>query len=147
MRWACHSIAKAGVLSYPIAGEQTLSWVAPEDIGRLSAIVIRDELYGFTLLAGARRTVRGEALASAFSRALGRDIRYEALPLDAFEAGVDAALGPGVGKQVGAIFRFTQNNPGDLDFVTTPFSAPEGFPAFEPMPLEDWIAAHRDAFE
>ena len=144
--WATHSIAREGILRYPIADERVLSWVAPEDIGRLAAIAICNELYGFTLLAGAKSAVPGAALASAFSRALKRAIRYEALPLDAFEAGVDAALGPGVGKQVGTIFRFMQDNPDDLDFVTRPFSAPDGFPSFEPTPLEDWVAAHRDAF-
>jgi|RhiMethySRZTD1v2_1073278.scaffolds.fasta_scaffold136950_2 uncharacterized protein YbjT (DUF2867 family) len=145
--WATHSIAKEGVLRYPIANQQTLSWAAPEDIGRLAAATIGNELYGHTILAGARRAVRGEALAAAFSRALRREIRYEALPLDAFEAGVDAALGPGVGKQVGAMFRFIRSNPEDLDFVTSAFSAPAEFPSFEPMALEDWVTAHRDAFE
>jgi uncharacterized protein YbjT (DUF2867 family) len=145
--WATHSIARDCVLRYPIADQQELSWTAPEDIGRLAAITICSELFGHTILAGGRLAVRGEALAKAFSRALEREIRYEALPLDAFEAGVDAALGPGVGKQVGAIFRFIRNNRDDLDFVTTSFSASAGFPAFEPMALEDWVTAHRDAFE
>jgi len=145
--WAAHSIAKEGVLRYPIADQQVVSWVAPEDVGRLAAITICNELYGHTILAGARRAVHGEVLAKAFSRALKREVRYEALPLDAFEAGIDAALGPGVGKQVGAIFRFIENHPDDLDFVTTSFSASAGFPPFEPMVLEDWVTAHRDAFD
>src|SRR5262245_11167661 len=80
------------------------------------------------------RALRGEAPAEAFSRALERKSRYEALPLDAFEAGVDA------------IFRFIQDNPDDLDFVTSSFSAPAEFPSFEPMALEDWVKAHRASF-
>jgi hypothetical protein len=90
--------------------------------------------------------VCGKTLAGAFSRALNRQIRYEALPLDTFEAGVDAALGPGVGKQVGAIFRFIRDNPDDLDFVTSSFSAAAGFPPVEPMALDDGVTAHRAAF-
>jgi uncharacterized protein YbjT (DUF2867 family) len=143
--WATHSIATDGTLRYPIDDDLAVSWTAPQDVGRLAALAIVEGLYGFTILAGGARAVRGASLADAFSRALGRAIRYEALGLDAFEAGVDAALGPGVGKQVGAIFRFIEDHGDDLDFVTTPFSATVGFPAFEPLALEDWVAAHRDA--
>ena len=78
--------------------------------------------------------------------ALNRNIRYIALPLDAFEAGVDAAIGPGVGKQIGAIFRFIDRHPDDRAFVSSPFWASAGFPSFEPTSPAEWVAAHADAF-
>ncbi|HKA04176.1 MAG TPA: hypothetical protein VKD67_07595, partial [Acidimicrobiales bacterium] len=82
----------------------------------------------------------------AFSDRLGRTVKYEPLALDAFEAGVDAAIGPGVGKQVGAIFRFIDQHPDDRAFVNTPLAMPDDYPSFAPTSPADWIAAHRRVF-
>jgi len=144
--WASQSVAVRGVLAYPVAADVPLCWAAPEDVGQLVSLVIREQFYGHTLYAGARKALRGEELANAFSRALNRIIRYQAMPLDDFEAGVDAAISPGAGKQIGAIFRFIERHPDDRAFVSTPFRAPAGFPSFEPTGETEWVSAHADAF-
>jgi uncharacterized protein YbjT (DUF2867 family) len=144
--WASHSIATRGVLSYPVADDVALCWAAPDDLGRLTALVIEHGLYGSTLNAGIRRPIRGDELATAFSKALQRSITYSPTPLDVFEAGVDAAIAPGVGKQVGAIFRFIDRHPDDRAFVSTPFALPSHFPPFGPMTVTEWVSANADAF-
>jgi uncharacterized protein YbjT (DUF2867 family) len=144
--WASQSIAHQGVLSYPVADDVALCWAAPDDLGRLIALVIDHDLYGSTINAGTRHVIRGSELAAAFSEALHKNITYSPTPLDAFEAGVDAAIGPGVGKQVGAIFRFIQRYPDDRAFVSTPFAPPSYFPPFEPMTVTEWVKTNADAF-
>jgi NAD(P)H dehydrogenase (quinone) len=144
--WASHSIANQGVLSYPVTADVALCWTAPDDLGRLIALVIEYDLYGSALNAGARAAMRGSELAAAFSEALQRRITYSPTPLDAFEAGVDAAIAPGVGKQVGAIFRFIERHPDDRAFVSMPFATPTYFPPFEPMTVTEWVTANVNAF-
>jgi len=144
--WARQSVALSDVLAYPVAGDVALCWAAPEDIGHLASVVIGTRFYGHTVRAGAKDAIRGDELPTAFSKALNRTIRYEPLPLDVFEEGVDEAIGPGVGKQVGAIFRFIDRYADDRSFVSGSFTAPPGFPRFEPMSVVDWVAAHAHAF-
>src|SRR5262245_5112483 len=50
--WASQSIAHHGVLSYPVADDVALCWAAPDDLGRLIALVIDHDLYGSTINAG-----------------------------------------------------------------------------------------------
>jgi len=114
--------------------------------GRLDAIAEVTGQGGLGVGTGAKTAISGVELASAFSTALNRNIRYMALPLDAFEEGVDAAVGPGVGQQVGAIFRFIERHPDDRGFVSRPFWVPAGFPPFEPASVTGWVAAHAHAF-
>ena len=89
----------------------------------------------------------GVDLAAAFSRALGRTIRFISLPLNEFEQGVDAALGDGVGRRVSAIFRFIQSHPDDRDFVSRAFTSAPGLEGFRPMSVNTWVKLHSDAFE
>jgi NAD(P)H dehydrogenase (quinone) len=144
--WASTPVATEGMLAYPVAADIPLCWAAPEDIGRLAALVVREDLYGDRLDAGTRHAIRGDELASVFSEALHRDVHYAPLALDVFEAGVDAAIAPGVGKDIGAIFRFIDRHPDDRAFVSSPFSVPSDFPSFEPTTVRQWIDAHVDAF-
>jgi hypothetical protein len=81
----------------------------------------------------------GADLASAFSRGLGRKIKFVSLPLDEFEQGVDAALGDGVGKGVSVIFRFLQSHPEDRDFVSRPFTSIRGLEDFQPIAVDAWV--------
>jgi NAD(P)H dehydrogenase (quinone) len=145
--WARHSIASTGVLAYPVSPDIPLVWAAPEDVGRMVAIVVTQDLYGVRLHVGTRAAIQGHELASAFSPALGRTIQYAHLPLDDFEAGVDAAIGPGAGREIGAIFRFIDRYPDDRSFVSAPFWVPPGFPAFEPTTVEEWVGQHAASFE
>lgn len=144
--WVTHSIASSGALVYPIAAGRALSWVACEDVGRLAATIISHDGYGHSIDLGACQAIDGDTLAHHFSLALERPIDYVSLPLDQFEANVDAALGSGAGQRIGAIFRFIQNHPDDLDFVTSTFTPPPFDPAFAPTTVTDWIHQNRNAY-
>jgi uncharacterized protein YbjT (DUF2867 family) len=144
--YASLGIAHEDLLTYPVGSDVALSWAAPEDVGRMISIMISRGLYGLTLHAGSSAPVRGDELAGEFAAALERPIRYIPLPLDDFEAGVDAAVGPGIGRQVGEIFRFIAQHPDDREFVDRPFAVPPEFPPVEPMSIQDWVRAHKEAF-
>jgi uncharacterized protein YbjT (DUF2867 family) len=144
--WVTQSIASRGALVYPVARDRALSWTAAEDIGRLAAAIIRQDTYGHSIDLAAGEAINGDLLARSFSQALGRPIEFVSLPLDQFEAGVDAALGTGAGKRIGAIFRFIEEHPDDLDFVARTFTPPGCLPGFEPTPITDWIRLHRPAY-
>ena len=131
---------------YPVASNVRLSWVAAEDVGRVTARILAEDRSGWEINLGSAVQMDGEDLAAAFSRGLGRTIRFISLPLDAFEHGVDAALGDGVGRRVSAIFRFIQRHPDDREFVSQVYSRVPGLDGFQPMPVDAWVKLHRDTF-
>jgi hypothetical protein len=132
---------------YPVACDVRLSWVAAEDVGRVSAQILAGNRSGCEINLGSSTQMDGADLAAAFSRGLGRTIRFISLPLDEFELGVDAALGDGVGRRVSAIFRFIQCHPDDRDFVSRVFTGAPGLEGFQPMSVDTWVKLHSDAFE
>jgi uncharacterized protein YbjT (DUF2867 family) len=144
--YAKFSIATRGVLAYPVADKQPLSWVATEDIASLIAHLLQHNAMGVSVDAGGQGSTDGHELAGCFSEGLGRPICYESLDLDEFERGVDQALGPGVGKRVSGVFRFIQSHPDDLEFVSRPFVQPPGVPRFESTDVTKWVAAHSEDF-
>jgi uncharacterized protein YbjT (DUF2867 family) len=144
--WVTHSIASQRVLVYPVDPHVALSWVAAEDIGRMTAAIIRHSAYNRSIHLASRKAIDGVTLAHTFSRTLGRSIDYVGLPLNEFEAHVDAAVGAGAGEKVGAIFRFIRHHPNDRAFVTQAFTPPEFLPEFNPTPIAEWIRLHKSSF-
>jgi uncharacterized protein YbjT (DUF2867 family) len=144
--YATYSITTQDVLTYPIAPERAFAWVSSEDIARLIDHLLRHNAMGVTVSAGGKRAIDGNELAQCFSEALGRTITYQSLDLDGFEASLDQALGPGVGKRISAIFRFIERHPDDLAFLAQPFVQPAGVPAFESTDVTHWVASHAGDF-
>jgi uncharacterized protein YbjT (DUF2867 family) len=144
--WVTASIAKDGAIVYPVSHDRKLSWAAPEDVGRLAAEIIARDAFGTDTFVAGTKALDGNELAECFSQALGRSIRFVSLPIDRFEQGVDAAIGPGAGARVGAIFRFIERHADDLGFVSSVFEPPAHLPSFQPTTPSDWVRLHRDAF-
>lgn len=144
--WVVRGVANDGAIVYPVGAEVELSWVAAEDVGRLAPAILEHDLFGETFDLGAERLVTGDELARSFAAALGRPVRFVSLPLTEFERGVDAAIGPGAGRRIGAIFQFIETHPQDRAFVATPYAAPARLSGFAPMAIGDWVRLHRDAF-
>ena len=144
--WIVRGVIEDGAIVYPVRADLELSWVAAEDVGRLTALILEREAFGENIDLGAARLSNGDELAKSFAGALGRPIRFASLPLGQFEQGVDAALGPGVGRRVSAIFRFIETHPDDLAFVATPYGVSPRLWGFAPMTIADWVRLNRDAF-
>lgn len=74
-----------GVYASPLTGNRGLQQVAVRDIGRVGAIALERRWIGRRIEL-ASDELDGEAQARALSRALGRPIRYQPVPLDAMRA-------------------------------------------------------------
>jgi uncharacterized protein YbjT (DUF2867 family) len=144
--WVTTSIASHASLVYPIEPDCRLSWIAAEDVGRLAASVVQRDAYGHRISLGACEAVDGDELARAFSKTLDQHIEFVSMPVSRWEAQVDAVLGSGVGERVGAIFRFIQQHPDDLDFVSQTFTPLPFLPEFRPSSIIDWAQAHRGSY-
>ena len=143
--WVIQGV-RNGAIVYPVRADVELSWVAAEDVGRLAAAILNCSVVGECFDLGADRLVNGNVLAEDFAEALGRPIRFVSLPFAEFERGVDAAVGPGAGRRVGAIFQFIERYPGDRAFVATPYVPSPRLGGFAPTAIRDWVKLHRDAF-
>ncbi|MEZ4234972.1 MAG: NmrA/HSCARG family protein [Myxococcota bacterium] len=76
---------KQGVYAVPLPADRALQQVAVADIGAMGAVALERRLVGRRLeLAGDELT--GAETAAALSRALGREIRYQAVPVEAVKA-------------------------------------------------------------
>jgi uncharacterized protein YbjT (DUF2867 family) len=144
--WVVRGIATDAAIIYPVRADLKLSWVAAEDVGRLAAAIVDGDIFGETIQLAAEQPINGEALAGRFADALGRPIRFVSLPLADFERGVDATVGPGAGKRIGAIFRFIEEHPEDRAFVATAHAASPRLPGFAPLAIPDWVRMHSDAY-
>ncbi|MEW2424725.1 NAD(P)H-binding protein [Streptomyces nigra] len=91
---AAQSIKRDGTLALPFGAGRT-SPVAVSDVARVAATVLRDprghigNVYELT----GPRTMDMEEMAESFSRALGRPITYDDVPLEQWRAQVLAGLG------------------------------------------------------
>jgi uncharacterized protein YbjT (DUF2867 family) len=143
--WVTAAVGQ-GAIVYPVPSALKLSWVAAEDVARMTVMVLAERRFGRTIDLGGATALDGDALAAAFADALGRPVRFVSLDLDEFERNVDAALGSRTGKRISAIFRFIERHPSDLAFVTTPFRPAPGFESFTPTPVVEWVRTHAHAF-
>jgi uncharacterized protein YbjT (DUF2867 family) len=139
-------VAEEGAIVYPVRADVELSWVAAEDVGRLTALILDRDAFGESIDLGAEHLANGDTLSASFAEVLGRPIRFVPLALGEFERGVDAALGHGVGKRIGVIFRFIEKHPDDRAFVAARYAASPRLPGFAPMTIADWVRLHRDVF-
>jgi uncharacterized protein YbjT (DUF2867 family) len=141
--WVQQSVASTASLVYPIGPDRKLSWVSAEDVGRLAALIIRRDVYGHSISLGADEAIDGNELARIFSTGLNQHIEFVSLPVNEWEAQVDATLGAGAGERIGAIFRFIHEHPDDLDFVARTFTPLPFLAEYRPASIEDWVHAHR----
>jgi hypothetical protein len=72
-------------------------------------------------------------------RALGREVRYQAIPPDEFEAGLRDAIGEAAAPDIAAVYRWMAENEDSRLFISDPGEIRERFQA-EPMDLEQWAS-------
>ena len=112
--WTAPSIVRDGVIAYPVPAHVPGAWVDAEDVAALTvAILARPDLAGSGAAydVGGPELLDGPALAARFTAALGRPVRYQAIPIDAFAAGLDAALGAPAGTEIAKLYRWVEANP------------------------------------
>lgn len=83
--WALPSLRDQQLLSYPHAPDLPVSWICLADVARIMMAVATDPAaVDQRLVVGGPEALRGEETAVALSRAWGRSIRFESLPVVQF---------------------------------------------------------------
>ncbi|MCL3880725.1 NmrA family NAD(P)-binding protein [Marivita sp. GX14005] len=105
--WTAPGIVNDKTIAYPLAADVRCSWITWEDAARCVAAAVSDpSLAGQSFDIGGPDALDGAALAQAFRLARGPEHHYVAVPLDAFEAGLNGALGAPVGTEIAALYRW-----------------------------------------
>ncbi|MGH3145697.1 MAG: NmrA family NAD(P)-binding protein [Rubrobacter sp.] len=133
--WVASGIADVGVVAYPIPRQVKVSWLSVNDMAALCAeALFWPELSSIALHVGGPEALDGEGVAAAFSRVLGRGVRYQPIPPDEFEAALRTG-GEAAAADIAAGYRWMAENEDSRLFVSDPEEIRERFQT-ELMDLE-----------
>ena len=143
--WTRPGIIERGVVAYPVSAHRPLSWVASADVGAAAVEALeRPELIGSIFDVGGPEALTGEQIAAAFSTALGRPIRYEAISPEAFGKIMGQMMGPEAEAGTTAAYRASEAAP--LNAMAIDMGAVYAQLPITPTTLEDWVRQHAPAF-
>lgn len=110
--WVLPGILNDGVLASPAPEEAPVSQISHAALADFIAAAIgRPDAAGRVYDIGGPEALTGPALASIVSRATGREVRYHALDLGQFAAGLNAAFGAPTGDLIADGYRYLAENP------------------------------------
>ncbi|MFJ2769018.1 SDR family oxidoreductase [Streptomyces sp. NPDC087300] len=142
--WNGPALVNDGVLAYPLPAEQRVAWMSHDDLARVLARALDEDVpAGQILRVGGADVLTGPELAAVFGQALGREIRYLPLDVDRFEAGLAQVIGAPGAAGVAGIYHYV--GAGDADgFLAGTHSTPAtvqtdlGVPL---TPVAEWVRA------
>ncbi|MEU8537063.1 SDR family oxidoreductase [Streptomyces parvulus] len=103
--WNGPAIVNDGVLAYPLPEGQRVAWMSHEDLAKVAARALDDDVpAGQVLHVGGADVLTGPELAAVFGQALGREVRYLPLEVAQFEQGLAGLLGPEAAAGVAGIY-------------------------------------------
>ncbi|MFJ9775946.1 SDR family oxidoreductase [Kitasatospora sp. NPDC101157] len=139
--WNGPAIVNDGVLAYPLPAEQRVAWMCHDDLARVIARALDDDVPpGRVINAGGADVVTGPELAAAFGQALGREVRYLPLDVAQFEQGLAQLLGPEAAAGVAGIYHHAATGrAGDL-LAPSP-DAVEAALGVRLTPVIEWVKA------
>ena len=144
--WVLPRLQAEDVLAYPVEDDRAVSWIAAQDLGRFAVAALdRPELAGQTFDLGGPQALTGAELARAFSRALGREIRYEAISPEAFGAIMGRVMGPEAEAGIVAAYRAGAAAPPDAMVVDMQHVLAR-LPVVQTL-VEDWVRQHAAVFQ
>lgn len=138
--WNGPAIVNQGVIAYPVRGDRSVAWLAHSDLAAATVAALdRDDLAGEVIDIGGREVTTGDELAASFTSVLGREIRYLALDVGEFEAGLAQVLGAESAAGAAGIYRWLDSAAGrnlvDIDPAVTQRRL-----GIELTPLSEWIS-------
>jgi uncharacterized protein YbjT (DUF2867 family) len=120
-----------GKLVLPTQKHTVQQFISSEDIGKISAIIFSNpEKYFGRTMNLASEQMDGEQLAATFSKAMGREIKFQHLPM--------LITRLVMGRDLAKMFRWVNNN--DVCFVKDLSAFKRDFPG--QLSLEEWIKAN-----
>lgn len=136
--WTWPSIIEQGVLAYPVAETTPISWLALDDLAAIAeAVLRRPELNGEVIPIGGPEALTGPELAERVSRGIGRAVRYEAIPPEAFAAQLAPMLGDDAAREIGKLY---------ASYTTAGPTAPD-MTLSDPASLVDRLGIHLTSVE
>jgi uncharacterized protein YbjT (DUF2867 family) len=141
--WTAPNILERDTLTYPVAPETPLGWIATADVGALVVAALeRPELANQRFGVSGEQNLTGPELAAAFTEGLGREIAYEEMALADFGAALDAAFGPGTGDAGIAGYQWQRDNADKLTMWW------DMRPVLEQLPVQmtsaaEWATQHK----
>lgn len=137
--WAIGAARESGVLAYPAPAALPLNWISHRTLGEAAvAAATRADITGRGFDIGGPAALTGAEVAAMLGRWLGRDVAYQELPVEAFAAGLNAAMGAPNGDDIGDIYAH-------LPSVPWAMLANDGNAALGVVPesFEGWFARQR----
>lgn len=105
-------IVESDTLVYPVNTGQRVGWMATQDLVALVVSALEHpELAPAEFIISGSENLNGADLADRLSKAIGRTIRYQPLPLEAFGAALDGMMGPGVSDIIVPGYRILRDHP------------------------------------
>lgn len=144
--WTRQGIVEQDTLAYPASADRRIGWIATADLAALIVAALEHpELAPAQFVISGEENLSGTELAARFSTVLGREIRYEALPLEVFGAALDSLLGPGAGEGVLPGYRLLRDHPERVKNWT------EMRPVLEKLPVQmtsviEWVKQYAPLF-
>lgn len=110
--WTRQGIIEKDVLAYPVQDHSTIGWLATADLAALIVSALEHpELSPAEFVISGEENLTGTELAARLSKGIGREIRYEMMPLEVFGATIDAMFGTGASEGVLPGYRILRDHP------------------------------------
>lgn len=145
--WTAPFVANEDRVAYPAPADMPISWIASDDVSALVVAALeRPDLAGANWPVSGLANPTGPELAQAFTKGLGRDVAYYAMPPQDFGAILDQAFGPGAGTAAASEYQRMWDFP-----EQRPQFQADMVPVLEelhvPMTtISEWVARHKAAF-
>lgn len=108
--WAAAGLAR-GTLLYPAPAHASIAWISHATLAQYAVAALDHARPGGTILEiGGPEALTGDQAVAQLASVLGRPITYDAMPLDVFAAGLNAAMGAGVGDDIADYYRHLHDN-------------------------------------
>ena len=143
--WVLPRLGAENVLAYPVEAQRPTSWIAAQDLGRFAVAALgRPDLAGQAFDLGGPQALKGADIAQAFSDALGREIRYEAITPEQFGAIMGRVMGPEA--QAGIVAAYRAGEAAPLDAMVPDMESVLAHLPVKQTTLEQWVRQHADRF-
>lgn len=143
--WTAPEVAGRNSVAYPIPRSVRLQWISHEDAAAYVVAAFQQLPPGqHRIEICGPETLTGDDIANSFSRALGREIRFRAMPPKEFGIVMDSAFGGG-GDTTAAFYESVYANPEILS-TRIDYDALARTLAIQPTSMEDFARRHAVAF-
>ena len=143
--WTREELVDSDMFAYPTPNTVEMQWIATEDVGTFATYAFaHPELAPLNLKLSGPERLNGEGVAERFSRALGREIGFRAMPAEEFGRKLDAVF-PGMGDGAAQGYAAAYEHPERFSTNVDLDAALEKMPV-ETTPLETWVRDHAEMF-